>query len=109
MIFSPVLGFLPSRAALEPTLKVPKPTRVILSPPDSAPDTAETNPSTASAFVAIDQFLAQFGILQLLTVTLGQVDSCKRIMSHNTIFYSQNRCRSLRILEKERIMSDAEP
>jgi hypothetical protein len=29
------------------TLKVPKPTSVILSPPDKAAETAETNPSTA--------------------------------------------------------------
>jgi hypothetical protein len=36
LIFSPVLGFLPSLAALAPTLNVPKPVRVTSSPLDNA-------------------------------------------------------------------------
>src|SRR5208282_705983 len=47
LIFSPVRGLRPSRCGLATTLKVPKPTSVILSPPDKAAETAETNPSTA--------------------------------------------------------------
>ncbi len=50
--FSPVMGLRPSRLALPTTLKVPKPTSVILSPPDKAAETSETNPSTA--FYACD-------------------------------------------------------
>jgi hypothetical protein len=46
LITSPVRGLRPSRSDLAPTLKVPKPASVNLSPPDKASETVETNPCT---------------------------------------------------------------
>lgn len=53
LIFSPVRGLRPSRAALVPTLKVPKPTSVILSPSESAAEIAETKMSIAFSACAL--------------------------------------------------------